>query len=370
MIGIDIARIERFRKLAASERFLERAFDETERAYLAKKHNDPSTVAGFWAMKEAAAKALGTGFTAKTPWHAFQIRFRGGAPYIAAPVLMRVSVSHDGDYAIAVAVRTGTYPRTRAKDTHKGDYGKILLMGGSKGMAGSITLATMAALRSGAGLTYTRVPHGIFALTEERLLEGIVLDAGGENFLVKDERFAFDDYNVVAIGPGGGNAPETREAFTDALKRTRTKLVVDASALDAYRDHPTPGAILTPHHGEFARLIDVPIEDILNDRTGSAKRAAKRFGSVVVLKGYPTIVTDGTRTRAIRAGNPGMATAGSGDILTGIIAARFARKGAFEAAVEGVILHGRAGNLAARSVGEESLIARDIIRMLPKAFQK
>lgn len=370
MIGVDIARIERFRKLAASERFLTRAFDEVERAYLAKKNNDPSTVAGFWAMKEAAAKAWGTGFTAKTPWKSFQIRFHNGAPYIAAPVLMRVSVSHDGDYAIAVAVRTGMYLRTRAKDTHKGDYGKILFMGGSKGMAGSITLATMAALRSGAGLTYARVPHEIFALTEKRLLEGIVLDASGEDVLVKDERFSFDDYDVVAIGPGGGTAPETREAFADALERTRTKLVVDASALDAYRDHPVTGAILTPHHVEFARLVGMPLEDILKDCTGYAKRAAEKFACVVVLKGYSTIVTDGTRTRVIRAGNPGMATAGSGDVLTGIIAARFAQKKAFEAAVEGVILHGRAGNLAAQKVGEESLIARDIIRMLPKAFQK
>lgn len=370
MIGIDIARIERFQKLATSERFLKRVFDETERAYLAKKHYDPSTVAGFWAMKEAAAKAFGTGFTAKTPWRAFQIRFIKGAPYIAAPVFMRVSVSHDGDYAIAVAARTGAYPRTRAKDTHKGDYGKILLMGGSKGMAGSITLSTVAALRSGAGLTYTRVPHGIFHLTEERLLEGIVLDAGGEDVLLKDEHFSFGDYDVVAIGPGGGTAPETREAFTDALERTKTKLVVDASALDAYRDHPVPDAILTPHHGEFARLMDISMGEILKDRRGHAVRAAKKFASVVVLKGYPTIVTDGTRTRAIYAGNPGMATAGSGDVLTGIIAARFARKNAFEAAVEGVLLHGKAGNLAARTVGEESLIARDIIRMLPKAFRK
>lgn len=369
MIGIDIAEIKRFSKLAKSERFMTRVFDDFERNYLRKKHDDPRSVAGFWAMKEAAAKALGTGFTSKTPWNSFKIRFCGGAPYIAEPVYMEVSVSHDGEYAIAVAVRRRYYRRTRVKNSHKGDYGKILLMGGSKGMAGSIVLATLAALRCGAGLTYTRVPSDIFRVTEERILEGIVLDAGGENVLVKDERFSFAGYDVIAIGPGGGTDSRTKDAFIDVLKRAETKIVVDASAIDAYRECPKKGVILTPHHGEFARLTGIPVAEIKKDRMNHAIRAAKRYASVVVLKGYPTIVTDGTCTQVVYAGNPGMATAGSGDVLTGIIAANFARREAFQAALAGVRIHGRAGNFAAKKVGEESLMARDIIRMLPKAFQ-
>jgi ADP-dependent NAD(P)H-hydrate dehydratase len=271
----------------------------------------------------------------------------------------------------------------RQPDAHKGDFGLALIVGGSRGMAGAVALAGMAALRGGAGLVRLAVPDPILdavaGFEPSYMTVPLPADAAGRIAAEAMPRIleAAEKAAAIACGPGLGRSPGL-DALVGRLYREISKpMVFDADALNALADHPESLAqasgprILTPHPGEFARLLAAtgdaaPVEA----QREIADAWAKRHGVVLVLKGHRTLTTDGRRQAVGTTGNPGMAAGGSGDVLTGLIAALLCQHlEPFDAARLGVYLHGLAGDLAAEKLGQVSLIASDLVRYLPEAFR-
>jgi ADP-dependent NAD(P)H-hydrate dehydratase len=267
----------------------------------------------------------------------------------------------------------------RRPDAHKGDFGVALIVGGSRGMAGAAALAGMAALRGGAGRVRLAVPDVVLdtvaGFEPSYMTAPLPSDAAGRIASGAFDRIVelAETATVVACGPGLGRSLELDRLVLRLYREIAKPMVFDADALNALAIEPEtlvhPGGprILTPHPGEFARLVGGRLAPDLHAE--AAVQMAARCGIVVVLKGHRTLVTDGAR-RAINAtGNPGMATGGTGDVLTGLITAMACQHlEAFDAARLGVHLHGLAGDLAAEELGEVSLVAGDLILYLPDAF--
>ena len=279
------------------------------------------------------------------------------------PSGLLASEPHDADL-LHVEALAGWLPR-RARDAHKGDFGHVLCVGGDHGTGGAILLSTQAALRSGAGLVSvaTRAAHvaALLAARPEAMAHTVEDSADFAPLLQRA--------SVVAVGPGLGQGEWGRALYAAALASGKP-LVIDADALNLLAKHPQPlhDAVLTPHPGEAARMLEVSTDIIQGDRYGAARVLAERYGSVVVLKGAGTVIAAPGRIPAIiDAGNPGMATGGMGDVLTGVIAAMRAQSfAAFDAAVCGALLHGAAGDLAARFGGERGLLASDLFPQLTR----
>lgn len=274
----------------------------------------------------------------------------------------------------------------RTADSHKGDYGRVLVVGGSLGMAGAAALAGKAALRSGAGLVTLAVPRSIQETVARFEPSYMTLGFGpADNDLLRvedadDVLRAADQMTAIALGPGLGIAPITTGLVHDLYRRVAQPMVVDADGLNSLAQDidqlqsPMAPRILTPHPGEFQRLAG---EKCSADSAGRAVQAAKlcqrdKTGqTIVVLKGHRTIVTDGRQYSINTTGNPGMATGGTGDCLTGVIVALLAQGlSSWEAARLGVYLHGLTGDLAAAELGQVSMIASDLIDFLPQAFRE
>ncbi len=272
----------------------------------------------------------------------------------------------------------------RRLDYHKADYGRVLLIGGSRGMAGSISLSGIACLRSGAGLVTVAVPEGIQSVVAG--FEPSLMTYGlGENDLghIRIERnspreAAFglltEKATAIAIGPGLGQSSDIDHLMADLYRRAPQPMVIDADGLNALARNPKlleqPGGsrILTPHPGEFGRLASAAGIPGLA-QVGQAAQFAARYRCVVVLKGHRSLITDGDHNELNETGNPGMATGGTGDVLTGVIAALLAQGLAPHAAAHlGCHVHGLAGDMAAEELGQVSLIASDLLKFLPRAF--
>ncbi|NOZ39132.1 MAG: NAD(P)H-hydrate dehydratase [Planctomycetes bacterium] len=274
----------------------------------------------------------------------------------------------------------------RQANSHKGDYGRVLIVGGSREMAGAPALAGMAALRSGAGLVTLVVPRSIqstVASFEPSIMTFGLGDPCDDSLFAESQSEILDaaaNKDAVAIGPGLGRGASTARLVGDLYASVRQPMVVDADALNALAKAPAfsqkPGGvrILTPHAGEFERLAKQQAAGETDKRAGQAGALCDRDGSgrtIVVLKGHRTVITDGEQYAVNATGNPGMATGGTGDCLTGIITALVAQGlSPWEAARLGVHVHGMAGDLAAERLGQVSLIASDLIDFLPAAFVK
>lgn len=271
----------------------------------------------------------------------------------------------------------------RAPDSHKGTYGRVEVIAGSRGMAGAVFLAGQGALRAGAGLVELVIPERIADILAGMvhccMVRALPADPGGA-FAPRPGRalrVALDAADVVAAGPGMGTGRGARGIVRHLVTRCARPLVLDADGLNclalegvhrlARRRGPT---VITPHPGEMARLAGTDVRSIQTGRAAAAAAMARATGAVVVLKGRRTVVTDGGAVYTNATGNPGMATGGSGDVLTGVIAGLMASTGwgAFAAACAGCWVHGRAGDLAARAVGRISLTADDILEHLGAAF--
>ena len=270
----------------------------------------------------------------------------------------------------------------RAVDTHKGHFGLVLLVGGSRGMAGAVALAGTAALRGGAGLVRLAVPKvcldTVAAFEPSYMTVPLAADPSGRISGSARARIVelAEAATVVACGPGMGRSLGLDVLVSWLYTHLMRPMIVDADGLNALSNRPqvllrstAAARILTPHPGEFARLVRtdrLPVEE----RPQAARELAKRSGAVVVLKGHRTVVTDGLALATNSTGNPGMATGGSGDVLTGLIASLVAQGlTPLDAARLGVYLHGLAGDLAAEQLGQESLIAGDLVQFLPRAFK-
>ncbi len=269
----------------------------------------------------------------------------------------------------------------RQADSNKGDYGRLLIVGGSQGMAGAVALSGMAALRSGAGLVKLATAAACQATVAsfEPSAMTLPLPCDGEGRIassaIKVLEPLVEEATVVACGPGLGRSEELKQLVGWLYQRVARPMVCDADALFALAKEPellkSAGGprVLTPHPGEFSRLLGVE-RFATAERESLAKQFAKRTGAVVLLKGHRTVITDGSRVALNTTGNPGMATGGTGDVLTGVIAALLGQGlGAFEAAQLGAYVHGLAGDLAAAELGEVSMIASDLVRFLPEAWQ-
>lgn len=274
--------------------------------------------------------------------------------------------------------------KPRVVDAHKGDFGKVCIIAGSVGMSGAAALAGRAALRCGAGLVRVATPRSVLPIVAsiEPSFTTISLAEDGIG-RISDKAIntildAVGDNDVLAFGPGVGVSGGLQSVLMALLEQEGLRLIIDADGLNnlaRMKDWPVKlkaELILTPHPGEMKRLWSgVFREDLQSERQEQAAQLARQTKTVVALKGAGTVVTDGGKVYVNQTGNPGMATAGSGDVLTGAITA-LAGQGLnnFDATVLGVYIHGLAGDIAAEKVGHVSLMTTDIIESLPDAFMR
>jgi ADP-dependent NAD(P)H-hydrate dehydratase / NAD(P)H-hydrate epimerase len=264
--------------------------------------------------------------------------------------------------------------KPRKRFAHKGSFGHSLLIGGSYGKIGAIQLAARACLHSGTGLLTTYIPKCGYLPMQTTVPESMVI-TGSHNQLVRDTPPDTAKYQAIGIGPGLGTAPETVKAMEQLLLQYKHPTVIDADGLNILSEHQAllskipPFSILTPHPKEFERLFGKSANDY--ERVQLARKKARELQVVIVLKGHHTLIAmPGGKGYFNTTGNAGMATGGSGDVLTGMITGLLAqgyRPG--EAALLGVFLHGLAGDFAAAEQSQEAMIASDIINFLPEAFK-
>ncbi|MBA4372970.1 MAG: bifunctional ADP-dependent NAD(P)H-hydrate dehydratase/NAD(P)H-hydrate epimerase [Thermodesulfovibrio sp.] len=267
--------------------------------------------------------------------------------------------------------------------SHKGDYGHVLILAGSRGKTGAAIMAARACMRAGAGMVTLGVPESIAASLQSVVVEEMLLplpdDGSGvfsEDALAKVLSFIAGRVDVCAIGPGIRVTPGTRSLVSGLISVSTVPLVADADAINALQGNMSvlktakSPVILTPHIGEMSRLIEVKRTELLTDLVGAARRFSSESGTYLVLKGAPTLIASPEDNIFINTtGNPGMATAGAGDVLTGMIAGLLGQNmNPLDAALLGVYLHGLAGDIAAADRGMHSLIAGDIIASVPAAF--
>ena len=265
----------------------------------------------------------------------------------------------------------------RNPDAHKGDFGKILLLCGSRGHTGAAALAAMGALRSGAGLVYLGVPESIYAIEAVKLTEPVVFPLPDEEGKFSGAAIAeilalLPKMDAVLIGPGLGQSAGVWAVVDAVLKAANCPVVLDADGInllaghkDVLRGRSAP-SIRTPHMGEFQRLGG----NASVSRTESAMKMARDLGAVVVLKGYHTVITDGCACCVNDTGNPGMAVGGSGDVLAGVITSLLGQGlRPMDAAACGAWLHGAAGDICAAEIGQYGMLPTDMLNVLPRLMK-
>ena len=270
----------------------------------------------------------------------------------------------------------------RKSDTHKGDYGYVFVVGGSPGLTGAVCLAANAALKIGAGLVRVGIPKSLNDIFEVKLTEVMSFSLADKSGYISDEAFKqikglLDKIDVMVLGPGAGLKATTKNLILKIIKEIDKPIVVDADALSALASNleilnkrKSKNLILTPHLGEFSRLLKLDKLKIKKKRKELVKEFALRYNLTLVLKGNGSLVSDGKKIFENNTGNPGMATAGMGDVLCGMIGGLTAQGlNCFEAAKTGVYLHGLAGDCAAKEKGENCLIASDVIEYLPRVLK-
>jgi ADP-dependent NAD(P)H-hydrate dehydratase len=272
--------------------------------------------------------------------------------------------------------------KPRKPDAHKGDFGRVCIIGGCIGMSGAAAMAGRAALRSGAGLVRVAVPKSVLPIVASIEPSYTTIPLAEDNSgkisskAINTILDAVSQNDCLAFGPGIGISGALRSILETLLEQEQLRLLIDADGLNnlsGIKDWPDKlkaDLILTPHPGEMKRLWSGLFrEQLPSDRKDQAGKLAKHTKTIVVLKGARTVVTDGQKVYINKTGNPGMATAGSGDCLTGVITALIGQGlSNFDAAVLGVYIHGLAGDIAAEKFGQVSLMATDIIDSLPNAF--
>lgn len=300
------------------------------------------------------------------------------------PRLVEDVEEDDGDLHLLMGEELADLLPEREPGSHKGDYGHALIVAGSPGKAGAAILAARAAVRAGAGLVTVGVPEPILQTVDlgsiESMTLGLPAGAAGASGQIGEAAVpvvldAAEGKAVLALGPGLGQEPETQAAIRRLVLECPLPVVIDADGLNAFAGRAGDLAarrvetVLTPHPGELGRLLGVSTAQIQEDRVAAARGAAEETGAIVVLKGHLSLIASGTAVFVNPTGNPGMATGGSGDVLTGLIAGLIAQGlDALDATVLAVYLHGLAGDLAAGRLGEIALAAGDLIEILPAAF--
>lgn len=372
MIGIDIVDIKRIERLLEKygESFTNKIFTEDEILYFSKKKYPQESMAGIFAAKEAMAKAMKTGI-GKVTFKGLQVIHENGIPRGKYKnINFELSISHERATAVSIAKIKNNdviIPNDfkgvfkRPIDAYKGDMGRVGIIAGRENMSGCAFFASKAALRSGAGMVFNYCPEEIKSILQIKVPEAIYR---GYNFE------SLKEMSSICMGPGMGTDKRAEEIFEKVIKINRP-MVIDADALTIFSKNLRPLSkqkILTPHLGEFSRLTNLSIEKILSDRENIVKSFAKDYNLILILKGNGTIISEGKNIYINPTGNPGMATAGSGDVLSGIVSALLSRFEPFFAAKLGVYIHGLAGDFAKDKLGQESMTASDIVEYIPQAI--
>jgi len=340
----------------------------------------------------ARADAIVT-FTAPRPAHVFGNLTSG--PIVVAPIgSPEEAIQSSLNLNVITPKDIPSLIGPRPRNSNKGMYGHVLVVGGSLGKAGAAAMAGFSALRAGAGLVTVATPKSVLTTVAgfhpELMTEPLAETDSGSVSLNAVQAFELisDKKSVLAIGPGVSRHPETSEFVRAVVQKATTHIVLDADGLNAFegqaedlnRKDRKGGAmsakktlVLTPHPGEMARLTGMSTAAIQRNRINVARSFAKEHELILVLKGDRTIVAGPDEETWVNpTGNPGMATGGTGDILTGIVSGMLAQnpKREFEAVLAAVYLHGLAGDVARESLGEQSLVATDLIEALPEAFRR
>ncbi len=273
--------------------------------------------------------------------------------------------------------------RARPADVHKGTFGHLFVLGGSRGFTGAAKLVCEAAMRSGVGLVTLGVPTPLADCMATALTEAMTLpltatiEESFSKYAVKPALAFARDKQAVALGPGLSQHPSTRAFVLAFVKRCPVPILIDADGLNAFAPRPdslrdvSAPCVITPHPGEMARLLDTTIADVQRDRPASALDATRRFQCVVVLKGHRTIVaTPDSELFANTTGNAGLAKGGTGDVLAGLIGGLLAQgMSPRDAAILGVYVHGLAGDYAAVDKTQRGMVAMDVVHALPEAWR-
>lgn len=408
-VGTDLVEIERIRRSMKNPRFCSRVFGTAETAGLAKRGFSVESAAAAFCAKEAFSKAMGTGFWA-FPLNEVQVlheertgkpelKLSGKALELAGNSRFSVSLTHTARYASAVVVREDGVPalpeseglrilryalKPRASESNKGDYGRLLCVCGSEGMAGAAAMSISSALRCGAGIVEAALPHSIYPIVASRLAEPVftVLHPQEDGSVSPEDENALSAAihraSAVLIGCGLGKSGAARSALKHVLEESQVPVVLDADGINLLAEHIDElrvckaQVILTPHPGEMARLMNKTPGWIQSHREETARSFSKEHHVLLVLKGAGTLVAapDGKLYRN-DTGNPGMAKGGSGDVLAGMIASFAAQGiGPFEAATGAVWLHGLAGDRCAARLSQSAMLPTDLVNMLPELFRE
>jgi hydroxyethylthiazole kinase-like uncharacterized protein yjeF len=394
-LGVDIVPVARIAAAVEryGDRFLERIYTPAELKYA---NGNTEKLAGRWAAKEAVLKALGGRGRFPRMSLVEVLPGRRGAPEVKltrepTPEIA-VSITHDGGLAMAIAAiveDTARKPRPRIppelrlpdrpEGANKGTFGQVVVVAGSLGYTGAPYLTATAAARAGAGYVRLLAAETIYPILAMKCAEVVVTQVPevapgtlGHAGLESLQRYCASA-DACVIGPGLGREYSTRRLVIDLLGQMKAPAVVDADALNALAEQrkllPRLRArlVLTPHPMEMSRLTGLKVDEIQADREAVASRFAQEWGQVVVLKGSHTVVAapDGT-VRVNPHSNPALATAGTGDVLAGIIGGLLAQGlEVFEAAVTGVFLHGAAGDEATARLGDAGVLASDLLPLIP-----
>jgi len=331
----------------------------------------------------ARANAIVT-FTAPRPAHVFG-ELTDGPTYVAPIGSPDEAITSSLGLNVITAKDIAPLVAPRVPDAHKGSFGHVLILGGSVGKAGAAAMAGIAALRVGAGLSTVATAKSVLPTVAgfhpEVMTEPLEETDAGTISTRSLERVGklVEGKTVLAVGPGISHYPDTTEFVRKVVANHHTPIVLDADGLNAFANHATElngserPLILTPHPGEMARLIGSTSTAVQHDRLNIARTFAREHQLILVLKGHRTLIAQPDGTVWVNTtGNPGMATGGTGDILTGMIAGFIAQnpERILDAVLAAVHLHGLAGDVARETVGEHSLVATDLLKALPEAFRR
>ncbi|XOQ44739.1 MAG: Multifunctional fusion protein [Clostridium sp.] len=417
LVGTDLVEIARIEKSMKNPLFCSRILGRTEYEQLARRGFPAQSVAASFCAKEAFSKAVGTGIGGfrlrevellRMPGKRPELRLSGKAAELAGKMQFSVSVTHTATTAAATVVgcqeneqasifRTGEMHNRpegekillnmlppRDPESNKGDFGRLLCVCGSEGMAGAAAMSTLSALRCGVGIVETAVPKSIYpivaALAPEAVFSLLDISSDG-NMTERAEQTisaALSRASACLVGCGLGKSPYAHGAVSLLLQTAKVPLVLDADGINIVAEHidalntASAPLVLTPHPGEMARLLKTSVKEVQQNREHYAFWFAKKYGVILVLKGAGTLVAS-PQGRLYRntTGNPGMAKGGSGDVLAGMIAS-FAAQGIdlFQAAAGAVYLHGLAGDECAKSLSQCAMLPTDLIGKLPELFLK
>ncbi len=396
--GIDIIEISRIEDaVKKTEGFLEKVFSPEEIAYYIEKGKKVQHLAGFFAAKEAFSKCKGTGLSGFKLTDVSVMHNSKGQPYLCFRGVeqnVSLSISHNKTTAVAVvcadSVICGCPQRLEAKallpkrdkNANKGDFGKVLVVAGSRGMTGAAVMSAYSALRMGSGLVTLATADSERAIAAgfypEIMTYGLkseegIISEGALKDILKLSRKA----DVVIFGPGMGKSRALTDVLGELLKNYTGKMLIDADGLNALAKRvdilreKACQVVLTPHLGEMHRLTGIAIEEIQKNRQTTAKSFAEKYDVCLVLKGAETVVAQsGKAVYVNNTGNAGMATAGTGDVLSGVVGSLMGQGlDIFDAAKLGVYLHGLAGDIAKEKLGEYSMCATDVMNNLPDAVK-